>query len=107
MEESEKKSMISNKYVALFVVGFFVYIALMILIAYLTSRKGSTKGEDYLMGGRNVGLLLLICTAAATAVGTGTSVGGGNPKFCVTAKSGANREKFIMGGRRVKRLPPC
>ena len=32
---------------------------------------------------------------------------GGNPKFCVTAKSGANREKFIMGGRRVKRLPPC
>ena len=29
------------------------------------------------------------------------------PKFCVTAKSGANREKFIMGGRRVKRLPPC
>ena len=33
--------------------------------------------------------------------------GGGNPKFCVTAKNGANREKFIMGGRRVKRLPPC
>ena len=32
---------------------------------------------------------------------------GGNPKFCVTAKSGANRVKFIMGGRRVKRLPPC
>lgn len=31
----------------------------------------------------------------------------GNPKFCVTAKSGANRVKFIMGGRRVKRLPPC
>ena len=33
--------------------------------------------------------------------------GGGNPKFCVTAKSGANSVKFIMGGRRVKRLPPC
>lgn len=32
---------------------------------------------------------------------------GDNPKFCVIAKSGANREKFIMGGRRVKRLPPC
>ena len=32
---------------------------------------------------------------------------GGNPKFCVTAKNGANREKFIMGGRREKRLPPC
>lgn len=33
--------------------------------------------------------------------------GRGNPKFCVTAKSGANSVKFIMGGRRVKRLPPC
>ena len=33
--------------------------------------------------------------------------GWGNPKFCVTAKTGANREKFIMGGRREKRLPPC
>ena len=31
----------------------------------------------------------------------------GNPKFCVTAKSGANRAEFIKGGRRVKRLPPC
>ena len=31
----------------------------------------------------------------------------GNSKFCVTAKSGANRVKFIMGGRRIKRLPPC
>ncbi len=67
--------MVSGQYAALFIVGFFVYIGLMILIAYLTSKKGTTQGEDYLMGGRNVGLLLLICTAAATAVGTGTSVG--------------------------------
>ena len=67
--------MVSGQYAVLFVIGFFVYIALMILIAYLTSKKGTTQGEDYLMGGRNVGLLLLICTAAATAVGTGTSVG--------------------------------
>ena len=67
--------MVSGQYAALFVIGFFVYIGLMILIAYLTSKKGTTQGEDYLMGGRNVGLLLLICTAAATAVGTGTSVG--------------------------------
>lgn len=66
--------MVSGQYAALFIVGFFVYIGLMILIAYLTSKKGTTQGEDYLMGGRNVGLLL-ICTAAATAVGTGTSVG--------------------------------
>lgn len=67
--------MVSGQYALIFIAGFFLYIGLMILIAYLTSRKGTTKGEDYLMGGRNVGLLLLICTAAATAVGTGTSVG--------------------------------
>lgn len=66
--------MVSGQYTALFVTGFVLYIGLMILIAYFTS-KHSTKGEDYLMGGRNVGLLLLIATAAATAVGTGTSVG--------------------------------
>lgn len=46
----------------------------MIGIAYFTS-KGKTDGEDYLMGGRSIGLVLLIATAAATAVGTGTSVG--------------------------------
>ncbi len=67
--------MVSGQYATLFIVGFFLYIGLMILIAYLTSKKGTTQGEDYLMGGRNVGLLLLICTAAATAVGTDTSVG--------------------------------
>lgn len=66
--------MVSGQYATLFIVGFFLYIGLMILIAYLTSKKGTTQGEDYLMGGRNVGLLLLICTATATAVGTDTSV---------------------------------
>lgn len=67
--------MISSNYTTLFVCGFVLYIGLMIAIAYFTSKKGSTKGEDYLMGGRNVGLILLVATAAATAVGTGTSVG--------------------------------
>ena len=47
----------------------------MIAIAYFSSKKGSTEGEGYLMGGRNIGLLLLIATSAATAIGTGTSVG--------------------------------
>lgn len=66
--------MLEGKYTLLFVIGFVIYIGLMITIAYVTSKK-TTQGEDYLMGGRNVGLLLLICTAAATAVGTGTSIG--------------------------------
>lgn len=67
--------MISGTHSVLFIVGFVAYIGLMILIAYFTSKKGSTEGENYLMGGRSLGLLLLVGTAAATAVGTGTSVG--------------------------------
>ncbi len=67
--------MVSSGYTTLFLIGFAIYIALMIGIAYLTTKKGSTQGEDYLMGGRSIGLVLLVCTAAATAVGTGTSVG--------------------------------
>ena len=31
----------------------------------------------------------------------------GNPKFCVKVICGANRAKFIMGGGRTNRLPPC
>ena len=32
---------------------------------------------------------------------------GVNPKFCVNSNSGANRAKFIQGGSRGIRLPPC
>lgn len=37
--------MVSGQYAVLFVIGFFVYIALMILIAYLTSKKGTHKAK--------------------------------------------------------------
>ena len=30
-----------------------------------------------------------------------------NPKFCVNSIAGANRAKFICGGSRFIRLPPC
>ena len=32
---------------------------------------------------------------------------GVNPKFCVNSIWGANRAKFIQGGSRGIRLPPC
>lgn len=37
--------MVSGQYAALFIVGFFVYIGLMILIAYLTSKKAQHRGK--------------------------------------------------------------
>ncbi len=36
--------MVSGQYATLFIVGFFVYIGLMILIAYLTSKKRYNTG---------------------------------------------------------------
>lgn len=58
----------------LFLVLFLVYIALMILIGYLASKKQDT-GDDFLMGGRKVPLFLLLGTTVATMVGTGSSMG--------------------------------
>lgn len=66
---------ISNVNTMLFLGGFIVYIIVMIGIAYFTTR-GKTSGEDYLMGGRNLGILLLISTLAASAIGTGSAIGG-------------------------------
>ena len=73
-------------------------------IAALQATKDSLSGDF-----ETIVDLILKCTGKVIVTGMGKSghIGGGNPKFCVTAKSGANREKFIMGGRRVKRLPPC
>lgn len=67
--------MFEGKYALAFMIGFVIYIGIMIVIATVTSKGKNTEGEGYLTGGRSVGLLLLIATAAATAVGTGTSVG--------------------------------
>lgn len=63
-----------------FLIGFITYIIFMIFIAYLTTRN-NTKGEDYLMGGRNLGIFLLISTLVATAIGTGSSIGGTSKGF--------------------------
>lgn len=66
---------ISTANTMFFLCGFIVYIILMIGIAYITTR-GKTSGEDYLMDGRNLGVLLLISTLAASAIGTGSAIGG-------------------------------
>ena len=43
-----------------------------------------------------------LCTALASYLAIFLRV---NPKFCVKSISGANRAKFIYGGRRLVRLP--
>ena len=58
----------------IFIVGFLVYIAIMIAIGYFTS-KGKAEGTDYLTGGRGLNILLIFGTIGATMIGTGSSMG--------------------------------
>lgn len=57
-----------------YLVAFLAFILLMIIVSIFVVRRVQT-GEDFLMGGRNLGPFLLIGTTVATAVGTGSSMG--------------------------------
>ncbi|MEW6989153.1 sodium:solute symporter family protein [Colwelliaceae bacterium 6441] len=58
----------------IFISAFVGYILLMILIGWFVSRK-QKSGDDFLLAGRNVPLLLSLGTTIATMVGTGSSMG--------------------------------
>jgi SSS family solute:Na+ symporter len=57
-----------------FVAAFIAYMFAMIAIGWFVSRK-QTSGEDFLLGGRSLPLLLTLGTTVATMVGTGSSMG--------------------------------
>lgn len=57
-----------------FLVGFAVYVLLMILIGYLSS-KGKSSGKGYLTGGGQLPFFLIFATMGATLIGTGSSIG--------------------------------
>jgi SSS family solute:Na+ symporter len=57
-----------------FIVGFVVYIAILIVISVFCSRKNK-DGEDYLLAGRKLPFILLLGTVSATLIGTGSSMG--------------------------------
>lgn len=54
------------------IVAFFCVI---LLIGYITTRFAKNEGEDYLLGGRNVGLFLFVLTNVATWYGGILGVG--------------------------------
>jgi len=58
----------------IFISAFFVYILAMIAVGWFVSRK-QKSGDDFLLAGRNVPLLLSLGTTVATMVGTGSSMG--------------------------------
>lgn len=57
-----------------FLVGFVIYIGLMILIGVFSSRNNK-DGDDYLMAGRKLPFFLVLGTVCATLIGTGSSLG--------------------------------
>ena len=64
----------SSGHQTFFVVGFLIYIAFMVFISYLSSRKNK-DGEDYLLAGRRLPFFLLFATISASLIGTGSSMG--------------------------------
>jgi SSS family solute:Na+ symporter len=57
-----------------FIIGFVIYITILIIIGIISSRKNK-DGEDYLLAGRKLPFLLLLGTVSATLIGTGSSLG--------------------------------
>lgn len=57
-----------------FLVGFVIYIGVMILIGVFSSRNNK-DGDDYLMAGRRLPFFLVLGTVCATLIGTGSSLG--------------------------------
>jgi SSS family solute:Na+ symporter len=57
-----------------FIVGFVIYITILIGVGIISSRKNK-DGEDYLLAGRKLPFLLLLGTISATLIGTGSSLG--------------------------------
>lgn len=58
----------------LFLCGLIVYIGILGIIGYATSKK-HLDGSEFLSGGKSVGVLLLLGTLTATIVGTNSSIG--------------------------------
>lgn len=66
--------MLNQNNTMFFIIGFIVYVIIMIAIGTFASRK-SAKGKDYLTGGAQLPVFLIFATMGATLIGTGSSIG--------------------------------
>jgi SSS family solute:Na+ symporter len=74
--------MFSTEHATLFVVGFIIYICIMIWLGWFTTRN-KLQGDNYITGGRSLPFFLLLPTICATLIGTGSSMGGAANGFRV------------------------
>lgn len=75
-----------------FIIGFIVYIAIMIFVGWYFS-KGKTEGQNFLTGGAQLPFYLIFSTVAASLIGTGTSMGATANGF----KSGWGGSAYAVG----------
>jgi SSS family solute:Na+ symporter len=73
--------------------GFVLYVGLMIFIGWFFTRK-SKEGTSFLTGGRSLSVFLVVCTAAATMIGTGGTMGKTGQGFA----TGLGAAGYAFGG---------
>ena len=66
--------MLTKTHATFFIIGFMLYVCLMIVVGIICS-KGKSKGKDYLTGGGKMPMYLIFATMGATLIGTGSSIG--------------------------------
>ncbi|MDR0629413.1 MAG: sodium:solute symporter family protein [Treponema sp.] len=66
--------MVANVNATFFIIGFIVYVFIMILVGYFSS-KGKSDGKNYLTGGGQLPVFLIFATMGATFIGTGSALG--------------------------------
>ena len=66
--------MLTKTHATFFIIGFMLYVFLMIVVGIICS-KGKSKGKDYLTGGGKMPMYLIFATMGATLIGTGSSIG--------------------------------
>ncbi|MBE8716990.1 sodium:solute symporter family protein [Cellvibrio polysaccharolyticus] len=59
---------------SVFVSAFVIYIAFLVWLGWFVSRQ-QRGGEDFLLAGRSLPMMLTLATTLATMVGTGSSIG--------------------------------
>ena len=63
--------MLTKTHATFFIIGFMLYVLLMIVVGIICS-KGKSKGKDYLTGGGKMPMYLIFATMGATLIGTGS-----------------------------------
>ena len=84
--------MLTKTHATFFIVGFMLYVLLMIVVGIICSR-GKSKGKDYLTGGGKMPMYLIFATMGATLIGTGSSIGATANGF----KNGFGGSAYGMG----------